>query len=205
MDKINKNTTRNAVIRAISSEMVQNRQVEFVISSETPDSYGTVFRVNGWQLDNYNQNPIVCYAHRSTSDNPDMIIGTSEIRIENNQLIGVVTFESADINPLAEKVFQKVQSGTLRMASIGCNIIRGHRGDEKLNEDPELIYFDEMELMEWSIVPVGSNPDAVKREREQLLEIKNDFIKTIDVIDVKRFTKKSLSVREMQLINNQNS
>lgn len=203
---INQNTTRTAVVRAVSIEMAASRQAEFVISTETPDTYGTIFRVAGWNLERYVQNPIVCYAHNSYSDNPDMIIGTSQLRIEDNQLIALVTFERGEINPLAEKVFRKVQSGTLRMASIGCNIIRGHRGDAKLGEDPEIIYFDEMELLEWSIVPIGSNPDAVKRERAQIQEIRNEFIKNIDVTDAKTVTKKQgLSVREMQLINNQNS
>ena len=203
---INEHITRSATLRAVSDEMLANRQVEFVISSETPDTYNTVFRNSGWKLERYNQNPIVCYAHESHSKDPDMIIATSEVRSENGQLIALATFEPADVNPLAEKVFRKIQAGTLRMASIGCNITRGHVGDSKLGEDPEIIYFDEMELLEWSIVPLGSNPDALKREYTVNQQIRNEFIKNIAVTDVTNVTeKKGFSVREMQLINNQNS
>jgi HK97 family phage prohead protease len=143
-----------------------------VISNEAPDTYGTVFKISGWDLKRYENNPIVCYAHKTHSDNPDMIIGTSTVRVEDNQLIAVVRFESAEINPLAEKVFQKIQAGTLRMASIGANPKKGHWGDEKLGEDRDLIYFDEQELLEWSIVPLGSNPEALKRESQTTEEIR---------------------------------
>lgn len=160
---LNKPVTREAVVRALSDKNKENREVEFVISDETPDSYGTVFKISGWDLKRYENNPVVFYAHRSYSDNPDTLIGTSVLRIENNQLIGVARFESAEINPLAEKVYQKIQAGTLRMASVGANPKKGHWGDEKLGEDRDLIYFDEQELLEWSIVPIGSNPEALKR------------------------------------------
>jgi hypothetical protein len=58
----------------------------------------------------------VFYQHKSNSENPDMLIGTSTIRVENNQLIGVVRFE-VEINPIAERFGKKIQAGTLRMAS----------------------------------------------------------------------------------------
>jgi HK97 family phage prohead protease len=196
--QVNKKIERNAIVRALSEDNKSKRQAEFVISSETPDSYGTVFKIAGWDLSRYENNPVVLYAHKSHSDNPDMIIGTSEVRVEGTELIGVVTFETAEINPLAEKVWQKVQTGSLRMASIGANIISGHWGDEKLGEDRELIYFDKQELYEWSIVPVGSNPDAVKRESITIEELRKEKPQVIEPETIKR------TVREAQLIINNN-
>lgn len=199
--QVNKLVERNVVVRALSEDNKQNRQAEFVISTETPDSYGTVFKISGWDLSRYEKNPVVMYAHKTHSDNPDMVIGTSEVRVEGQELIGTVTFESADINPLAEKVWQKVQAGSLRMASIGANIIAGHWGDEKLGEDREVIYFDKMELYEWSIVPVGSNSDAVKREALTIEELRNS--KPKDTPGQQPETIKR-TVREAQLIINKN-
>lgn len=201
---VNKTVVREAVIRALTDENKQNREAEFVISTESPDTYGTVFKISGWDLKRYEQNPVVFYAHKSYSDNPDMLIGTSTVRIEDNQLIAVVQFETAEINPLADKVWRKVQAGTLRMASIGANPKKGHWGDEKLGEDRELIYFDEQELLEWSIVPIGSNPEALKRESQTLEEIRNSIIKEIPAGVVPPENRKR-TVREAQLIINQNS
>ena len=205
---LNKPVIREAVVRALSDENKKNREAEFVISTEAPDTYGTVFKSDGWDLKRYEKNPVVFYAHRSYSDNPDMVIGTSEVRMEEKQLIGVLRFESAEINPLAEKVWQKVQAGTLRMASIGANPKKGHWGDEKLGENRDLVYFDEQELLEWSIVPIGSNPEALLRESQTIDEIRN-LIKNetpghAEPVEARTDNNKELQAFEAQLLINQN-
>lgn len=198
--QVNKLVIREAVVRALSEENIKNREAEFVISTETADTYGTVFKMSGWNLERYEKNPIVAYGHRTWSDNPDMIIGTSEVFVDGEQLIGKVRFESEEVNPTAEKIWKKVQNGTLRMASIGANPIRGHWGDEKLGEDKDLIYFDESELLEWSIVPLGSNPDALKREAQTIEEIRAEMIKGIEVKEeVVSTTNRNLREREFML------
>jgi len=203
--QLNKPVIREAFVRAISDKNKENREIEFVISTEAPDTYGTVFKISGWDLKRYENNPIVFYAHKTYSDNPDMVIGTSTVRIEDNQLIAVARFESAEINPVAEKVFQKILAGTLRMASVGANPTKGHWGDEKLNEDRDLIYFDEQELLEWSIVPIGSNPEALKREAQTIEEIRGLIAKEIPVIEeVRTDENKEFQTFEAQLIINSN-
>lgn len=204
---LNKPVIREAVIRALSDKNKTDREAEFVISDETPDSYGTVFKISGWDLKRYEKNPVVFYAHRSYSDNPDMLIGTSEVRVDDNQLIAVVRFENAEINPVAEKVWQKIQAGTLRMASIGANPKKGHWGDEKLGENRDLIYFDEQELLEWSIVPIGSNPEALKRESQTIEEIRATITKEIPVTEpeeVRQDNHKELNAFDAQIIINSN-
>jgi HK97 family phage prohead protease len=203
--QLNKPVIREAFVRALSDKNKENREVEFVISTEAPDTYGTVFKISGWDLKRYENNPIVFYAHKTYSDNPDMVIGTSTVRIEDNQLIAVVRFEPAEINPVAEKVFQKIQAGTLRMASIGANPKKGHWGDEKLGEDRDLIYFDEQELLEWSIVPLASNPEALKREAQTIEEIRGLIIREIPVIEETRTdNNKELNAFDAQIIINSN-
>lgn len=186
---------RDAVIRAITDEMKEKRQAEFVISSEAVDTYGTVFKIDGWDLTRYRNSPVVLYGHKSYSDNPDMVIGTSEVRVEGDLLIGLVTFEEADINPLAEKVWRKVQNGTLNMASIGANSLEWRWGDFDKGENPDVFYFIRHELLEWSIVPVGSNPDALKRSVESLEEIRTSLKKPENSVE----KKVSRSVFERQL------
>ena len=55
---------RIAEVRGINAE---KRTAEFVISTESIDRHGTVFKLAGWDLENYNRNPIVAYNH-VTSD-----------------------------------------------------------------------------------------------------------------------------------------
>jgi|TARA_R110002074_G_scaffold331407_2_gene501808 HK97 family phage prohead protease len=198
--------TRDAFVRDTTADMLEKRQVEFVISSEAVDSYRTVFKMDGWDLSGYNRNPIVCYQHRANSDDPDNIIGTSTVRIDGEDLIGTVTFEPAEINPRAEKIFQKVQSGTLRMASVGANVQKARLGVEENGEDPDVLYFTEQRLMEWSVVSVGSNPDAHKRNSETLAEMRTSLAKDLAVVakEIKANAKKSRTVQEAQVIINSN-
>lgn len=194
--------TRNAFVRNTTAEMIEQRQVEFVISSEAVDSYGTVFKMDGWDLKRYSQNPVVCYQHRSNSDNPDDLIGTSTVRVEDGKLIGTVTFEDETTNPKAEKIFRKVQAGTLKMASVGARVLKARFGDEDKKEEKDVLYFDRSELIEWSIVSVGANPDAHKRNSQSIEEIRTSLKDTVQTSSKKEIKKRN--VREAQLIINKN-
>lgn len=184
---------RSAFVRAVSEDQAEKRQAEFVISTESEDTYRTIFEIGGWSLERYNRNPVVLYVHDNMSNNPDVVVGTSEVRVEGNELIAVVTFEDADNNPLAEKVFRKVQNGILRMASIGADIHEARWGDFDKGENPDVLRFTKMDLLEWSIVPVGSNPDALKRNVDNLENIKKRFPKE----ELRKYP--SLAVREAQM------
>lgn len=198
--------TREMQVRAITDAQKEKRQAEFIISSETPDTYGTVFRMDGWDLSKFKNNPVVLYGHRSNDADPDNVIGTGEVFKEGNKLVGRVTFEDAEVNPKAEKIYRKVQAGTLRMASIGANPTQAHFGKKENNEDPEVLYFDRQELLEFSIVPIGSNPDALKRSAEVIDDIKKTVTRDIschaEPVEAQQQDKKLLTIREAQLIIN---
>jgi hypothetical protein len=92
----------------------ESRTVEFIISSADRDRHRTVLNMKGWELENFNLNPIVGYQHNVYGhnlcypDNPDNVLGPGRAWLEDDKLIGAVTFETKEINPLAEKIFQKV-------------------------------------------------------------------------------------------------
>jgi HK97 family phage prohead protease len=139
----------------------EERTAVFVISNETKDRHGTVIKLNGWELENYSKNPIVAYAHMVNSGNADNIIGVGDVFIEENKLMGRVKFEPAEINPLAEKIFQKVLFGSLNTTSVGFMPKKGHWGNKEQGEDEDTYYFDRSELYEFSVVDLPSNPDAI--------------------------------------------
>lgn len=149
------------------------RTAEFVISSEAVDGHGTVFKASGWQLSRYAKNPVVTYQHADFSQDPDMVIGTSEVRIEEGRLIAIMHFEAADDNPVAEKVFRKIKNGILRGASIRAAIMEASMGREAEGEDPEVLYFTKQELLSWSPVTVPSNQEALARNALQLQDIRS--------------------------------
>jgi HK97 family phage prohead protease len=160
----------NAEIRA-KDDSNENRTVQFIISTNDKDRHGTILNMSNWDLTNYNLNGIVGYNHEVYgSTNPDLILGSGRAFLEGEgddaKLIGEVTFETEDVNPLAEKIFRKVMAGTLKATSVGFTPIsvNGKYGEERGGT----YYYYGQELLEFSIVNIPSNPKAVKRSAEEI-------------------------------------
>lgn len=149
----------------------ERRMVEFIASTSSVDSYGTVLPVDLWELARYEKNGVVGYQHDIYwSDDPDNVIGRGEAFIEDDALIIRIFFEPADINEKAEKVYKKVLFGSINAVSVGFQpTAPGHWGDERDGEDPDVYYYAGQELLEVSVVNVPSNPDAVKRSAAEEL------------------------------------
>lgn len=170
-------TTRKfaqASIRKVSDDVEKTRYIEFVASDNSRDSYKTVLPVDKWDLDRFNKNGVIGYQHALYySTNPDMVIGSGRAFVEDDQLIIGVTFEPADLNPIAEKLFRKVLHGTIKAVSVGFNPVGEGAwgvGDEAAGKENQTYYFGGQELLEVSIVHIPANKNAVKRAMEALLD-----------------------------------
>ena len=158
-------------IRKIDEE---SRTVEFVASDNSVDSYGTVIPVDKWDLTRFASNGIIGYMHDVYGDSwtksadPDDVIGKGEAFIEDDKLIVRITFEPADLNEKADKIFRKLQFGSLHAVSVGFRATKkGHMGDEERGEDPKVFYYNGQELLEVSVVNIPSNANALKRSIEE--------------------------------------
>lgn len=143
------------------ADKVDDRTFRFIISDESKDRYGTIIKMNGWDLSNYEKNPIVAYQHITWSSDPDVIIGRGRVWIEDNLLMGEVKLEPEGDNELADKVAKKLNNGTLSATSVGFNPSEYSRGLSEYGEDPEVLYFRKQDLLEWSIVTIPANPNAI--------------------------------------------
>jgi HK97 family phage prohead protease len=159
------------VIRKVDEE---KRTVEFVASDNSVDSYNTIIPVDKWDLTRYQSNGIVGYMHDVYGDSwtksadPDDIIGKGEAFIEEDKLIVRITFEPKDLNERADKIFRKIQFGSLHAVSVGFRATKkGHMGDEERGEDPKVYYYAGQELLEVSVVNIPSNANALKRSMEE--------------------------------------
>lgn len=132
-----------------------SRRRTFVISTASPDRDNDVVEVAGWQLENYRKNPVVLWAH----DYRALPIGKAiEVGIRDGKLES--TMEFAD-HEMANVVMRLVDGGFLRATSVGFRPSK-----YVLNEDRRGIDFTEQELLEFSIVPVPANPEALIVARE---------------------------------------
>ena len=170
-DKILRRWQESPEIRKVDEE---NRTVEFVASDNSVDSYHTVIPVDKWDLTRYQNNGIVGYMHDVYGDSwtksadPDDIIGKGEAFIEEDKLIVRITFEPKELNERADKIFRKIQFGSLHAVSVGFRATKkGHMGDEERGEDPKVYYYAGQELLEVSVVNIPSNANALKRSMEE--------------------------------------
>ena len=147
-------------------EAIRTRTIPFVFSDESRDTYGTVLSADKWDLKRFNRIGVAFYNHNGRSSDPDQTIGTAKARVEGKKLVGEITFENGDINPIAEKIFQKVLNGTLRCVSVGfMPLERGKfgEGEEALGGKNETYYYGRCELLEISVTPMPSNKNAMVR------------------------------------------
>lgn len=211
------------ITRAVGLEVLsvneENRYVDFVISNETEDSHGTVFKNDKWRLDRYNFNPVFTYNHHDHSNDPDDTLGTSQIRFEDGNMIARAYFEDGDPegdnNQKADKVFRKAKKGTLRGASIRAMVYEADYGDKEKGEKEETLYFSDQELVAWSVVTIPSNHTTLSRSTKSLEAIRSAIAKNTDVdsepVDGNSSDNdtpevdKTLSRFEAQLMLNENS
>ena len=180
-------------IRKVDEE---TRTVEFVASDNSVDSYGTVLPVDKWDLTRYQNNGIVGYMHDVYGDSwtksadPDDVIGKGVAFVEDEKLVVRITFEPKELNGKADKIFRKLQFGSLHAVSVGFRATaKGHKGDEERGEDPNVYYYGGQELLEVSVVNIPSNANALKRALEEeratwdVNDTTNEISETVEVTE----------------------
>ena len=158
-------------------EAIKTRTIPFVFSDESRDSYGTVLTAEGWDLTRFNRMGVALYNHSSYGSDPDNVIGRAKAWVEGKRLLGEITFETADVNPKAEKVFQKLLSGTIRGCSVGFRSLERGRfgeGDEAIGGKRETYYYGRRELLEISVTPMPANSNAKVRSLGQEPEVETN-------------------------------
>lgn len=157
-----------------------SRKMTFVASDFSRDRYKTVLNQDNWQLKDYNRNGIIAYQHDTYNSDPDCIIGKGRAFTEldskgKNRLMIEIEFEPAEMNELADKVYKKLQFGTLNAVSVGFRPIgKGTwgKGDEGPGQPNETYYYAGQELLEVSVVNIPANPNALRRSAEDEDELK---------------------------------
>ena len=136
----------------------ENGKYTFAISTGVEDRERDTISTAGWELDNYRKNPTVLWAH----DYSALPVGRSEMVIARaGQLVARMEFVPAEISPFAETVRQLVEGGWLKATSVGFRPL-----EWKFNETRGGFDFTRQELLEFSIVPIPANPEALIAARE---------------------------------------
>ena len=156
---------------------LEARTAEHIISTDSIDRSNDVIEQDGWDLTEYQKNPIVLADH---SYKVDSIIGRAKtITIKQHSMHAVTEFHDFGIGA---KAFELVQAGMARAWSVGFRGLDGHsiREGQKLKckkckatysklkgdreEDDIFVvgrHFTKQRLYEYSLVAIPANPDAV--------------------------------------------
>lgn len=135
----------------------------FVVSDESVNSYGYRVLTDGINTEQFERNPIMLYMHNRNewSGNTTGVIGRWEnLRKEDGKLLADAVFDEND--DFAVSVKSKVEQGFLKMASIGAGIIETSEDEKYLVKGQTRPTVTKSELVEISIVDIGSNSNALK-------------------------------------------
>ena len=134
-----------------------DRSFTFVISTGEVDRDNDTVNPNGWDLEHYLRNPIVAWSHDYTK--PPVARCTS-IGVQGNALVAVAEFPPPGLYDLADTVYDLLSTGFLHATSVGFKPIEQTYNTTRGGQD-----ITRQELLEFSIVSIPSNPDALMAAR----------------------------------------
>lgn len=130
------------------------RQMKFVISTAAVDRDGDTINPKGWDTEHYMRNATVLWAH-DYSQLP--VAKTVHLETTCDGLAAIAEFPEKGIYPFADIVYDMLKGGFLNATSVGFHPIESMpaKGRDRGFD------YSKQSLVEWSIVPVPSNPEAL--------------------------------------------
>lgn len=138
---------------------------EVVITTENLDRYNEVIKLDGWQLANYLNNPIVLWMH----DHTQPIGVATSLAIKDGKMVAQGKFAP---NAMGQQVRQLYDAGIIKATSVGFI---------ELEREGNLI--TKAELLEFSFVSVPANPYALSLAMERGLSVNELVTKGMMVIE----------------------
>ena len=129
----------------------------FTISSGSVDRDNDTINPNGWKLEDYKRNPVVLFGHQSRMP---PIGKASAVEVRSGALKADVIFAEPGTYDLADTVRGLVDQDILRATSVGFIPLKWMFDEKRGGVD-----YAEQELYEFSIVPVPSNPEALRESK----------------------------------------
>lgn len=145
---------------------MQERTIEFVISTDHVDRDSDTINVNGWDLTDYNKNPVVLFGHDYGKPPVARAIRT---RVSDGKLKSTAQFADRETYEFADTVFRLLVGGYLNAVSVGFTPM-----EWSFTEDDDRSFgvdFKRQKLLEYSVVPVPANPNALIEARSKGINI----------------------------------
>jgi HK97 family phage prohead protease len=136
------------------------RTLRFCFSDGSVDRAGDTIDPKGWQLSEFNRNPIALWAHDSAAP---PIGRASNVAVVGKRLMGDIEFAPAETYEFADTIYKLLKGKFLSAVSVGFNPLDWTFAEDKSR--PYGIDFKRQELMEISVCPVPCNANALVEAR----------------------------------------
>ena len=164
-DSVGRNA-RSMGMDVVRREAVNATRRSVVIAANERARTAPEINLAGLRFENYRRNPVVMWAHDSTGSSPSggLPIGRT-LSIDRSGDGGIVAeFEFLEDDPFAQRIRNAWDKGFLRAASISWLPIESMPAKSGGARDVRA------ELLEWSIVSVPADPDALRESHRRMLE-----------------------------------
>ena len=146
----------------------EKRIVRFRASTAAVDRHGTIVNPEGIDTDNFEKNPIFLWGHDGyggfSAPEIENVIGKVVGYSRTNEAFDIdVEFAPGEANEKAEMALQLVKGGFLNAVSVG--FYPTQMGMKKLEDGSNVEVYEKSELLEVSLVPIPSNPEAIALAR----------------------------------------
>lgn len=125
------------------------------LTNDSVNSYGYRVLTSGVDMSLYEKNPVLLYMHER-----GLVIGTmTDIQRSEDEITGVPVFDCA--SELSKQCKKQWEAGSLRMVSIGFDVVETSDAPEYLAADQIRPTVTKSKLYEVSVVDIGANGDAI--------------------------------------------
>lgn len=140
-----------------------SRIVQFTISTPDVDRDNDTINVNGWDLGNFTKGGVVLWAHDASQLPVAKPLSTW---VEQGALKSRAEFPTRDLYPFGATVYEMLKAGYLKSTSVGFM-----PQEWTYDESRGGLNFAKAELLEYSVVPVPSNPNALLEARSKGIDL----------------------------------
>lgn len=147
----------------------EKRSLTFTISTASVDRMGDSVAVDGWKLDNFHKSPVVLWQHDNSKP---PIAKAPKVWIDGKKLKAEAEFVAADnpaVGRFAEGIYRLYKEGFMSATSVGFAPIKYAFVDDPARKFG--IDFIEQELLEFSLVTVPANAEALIEGRSAGIDI----------------------------------
>lgn len=130
------------------------------LTDDSLNSHGSRVITAGVDMAQYERNPVLLYMHQRGK-----VIGyMKELKVENNEITGEPVFDCA--TELSKQCKKQWEVGSLRMVSIGIDILELSEKEEHLLPGQTAPTITKSKIFETSIVDIGANDNAIVMRRD---------------------------------------